>query len=261
MAETPTAAPRRVWRAGGGMRTALAFAALILLPFYVSVGPMLAQRLRAGLWTDTIALGVLGAAFTVLMGLLALRLVHAVRARIEVGEHGVRYVLPNAASTIPLWHFNTGDIPYDRIQSVETRREIFGGRLAPTFVRATRLITRDGQKIVLGYVNEGNQDQTFPFPEIGAEIAKRAGINVADRGTVRRSLKKRALGLTSAAPDNTSVPEAEIATIRALHRRSMIALIAGLLALVVGGIALDATIGPRSSYADIGGAAPAAKGR
>ena len=46
----------------------------------------------------------------------------------------------------------------------------------------------------LGNVNEDNVDSALPFPEIGAKIAERAGVDVIDGGTVRRSIERRVLG-------------------------------------------------------------------
>ena len=36
------------WQSGGGRRIVLAFAFLLLLPFYASLGPMLVQRITRG---------------------------------------------------------------------------------------------------------------------------------------------------------------------------------------------------------------------
>ena len=67
---------------------------------------------------------------------------------------------------------------------------LFGKTMAPVLLRATRLRTKDGEHVRLGNVNEDNVDAALPFPEIGAKIAERAGVEVVDGGTVRRSIEK-----------------------------------------------------------------------
>ena len=49
---------RTVYEASAGRKTFLSLAFLILLPFYASLGPMLAWRFAHGLWFDTIGLMV-----------------------------------------------------------------------------------------------------------------------------------------------------------------------------------------------------------
>ena len=52
MAEAAGVSERRVYEAGGGRKTALTLAFLILLPFYASLPAMLVQRLISGLWFE-----------------------------------------------------------------------------------------------------------------------------------------------------------------------------------------------------------------
>ena len=82
---------------------------------------------------------------------------------------------------MPKLFYKTHTIPYSDIEAVETRRELYGGIIAPVMLRGARIVTKGGQKIPLGYVSEANTDPALPVPEIAAEIARRAGLEVIDR--------------------------------------------------------------------------------
>lgn len=245
---------RQVWSSGGGRRMVLAFAFLLLLPFYASLGPMLFQRISRGLVGDTLALGVLALAFTVLMGVLLQQLIHAVRTRVVIDGQSTKLTVPDAGRRGPLFLFRylTRDIPHADIASVETRSEVYGGSLAPVLLKSTRLSTKSGQQVVLGYTNVNDLDDQIPYPAIGAEIAKRAGVDVKDFGVVRRSLQKRVLGITAKGDDSQKLPDGDIAAINASHSRNLRLLVAALAVLVVGGIALDFLTASRTSFAEMG---------
>ena len=141
---------------------------------------MLARRLVHGLWFDTIGLILFSALFTGLMALLGVQLYLSLRSRVELGETAVRITLPQSAGATPMLHFINKEIPYDKIAAVETRCVLFGNAMAPVLLRATRLLLKDGEHVRLGNVNEDNVDSALPFPEIGAKIAQRAGVEVVD---------------------------------------------------------------------------------
>ena len=248
-------AERVVYEAGGGRKLILSLAFLILLPFYVSLGPMLFQRLVRGLWVDTVGLMIFSAIFTVLMALLAVQLYQALRSRVVLGPTSVSLTLPAGSGATPMLRFISREIPYDQIQAVETRCVLFGNRWAPVLLRATRLVTRDGHHVRLGNVSEDNVDRHLPFPEIGARIAKRAGVSVLDGGMVRRSIERRIMGFfgrKTAIEESPAVTHAELAEIGGRHKRTMRALILVLAVSMAGGIAMDVITAPRTSFATVG---------
>lgn len=231
---------RLVYKAGGGRATTFSFIFLLLLPFFVSLGPMLATRISHGLWDGTLGLAVLATAFAALMFLIVAELLYSIRARIELGEHSLRMTLPAGRGPTPWLRYARHDIPYGHIASVETRCEVYGGAIAPVMLRGVRVLTKDGSAVPLGTLNEANADPAFPLTEIAAEIARRAGVGVIDRGVVRRSVPRRMLGLeASEAP----VEAEALATLNRRHRIAMLALVAGLTALVGIVIANDLTAG------------------
>jgi hypothetical protein len=253
----------RVWQSGGGRRIVLAFAFLLLLPFYVSLGPMLFQRASRGLVLDTMALLALALAFSALMALILQQLIHAVRTRVALDTTGINMTVPVVGLRGPffLFRYATTAIPYADIAGVETRSEAYGGTLAPILLTSTRLTTKSGQGHVLGYVNANETEAQIPFTEIGSEIAARAGVRVIDQGVVHRSVKGRVFGIANTTIDQTKVSGAEIETLNMAHTRNLRLLVGALALLVVGGITLDFATASRASFAEMGaGLANPAKG-
>lgn len=250
-ASTATLAPKpeqTVYESGAGRKLAFSFIFLLLLPFFISLPPMLFWRLSQGQWLDTIGLMILAAGFTFIMVLVIIELMHSLRARVELGEKSVKMTLPLGRGPTPVVRYATHDIPYDQIQAVETRREIYGGSVAPVLLKGARLTLKDGSRVPLGYVSEANTDPCLPFPEIARQIAERAGLSVNDRGNVRRSMQKKFLGFKKEIVDEEEGPveEAEIEALNKSHHRWVMRLIGLLGVLVVLGIALDIIFPPSS---------------
>jgi len=249
----PSATPtpntgRIVYSASGPRKLAFSFVFLLLLPFFISLWPMLFWRISQGVWSGTPGLIVLAAAFSFIMFLVVVELMLALRARVELGEHSVKLTLPSGRGPSPILRYRSHDIPYDQIKAVETRREIYGGTAAPVLLYGARLILKDDTPVKLGYVSEANSDPCFPYPQIAAQIAERAGLRVQHRGNVRRSLQKKYLGLSRGllTPDDSLVDETEIEALNKGHRRWVVRLISLLAGLVAMGIALDIAFPPSS---------------
>lgn len=231
-------AERTVYGPGGGRKLVFSFVFLLLLPFFASLPAMLYQRFMHGLWFDTAGLAIMAAGFAIIMLLVLFELVFALRARLELAEKSVRFTLP-ARGGAHLLAYTTKDVPYDQIAAIETRRELYGRSIAPVFMRGVQIVTKDGAKMPLGYVNDANVDPVFPFPTIAEQIAARAGVPVTDRGNVKRWMTKKILGIKSSEQENTPVPETEIARLNAQHNRVTAAIVIVLLALLGFGIADD----------------------
>jgi len=243
-----TAAEQTVYAASGMRRVVFSFVFLLLLPFFVSLGPMLFWRVSQGHWNGTFGLLILAAGFGFIMFLVVVELMQSLRSRVEIGPASVKMTLPSGRGPTPILRYRSYDIPYDQIQAVETRREIYGGALAPVLLQGARLILKDGSTVKLGYVSEANTDPCFPFPAIAQQIARRAGLTVIDRGNVRRSVQKKYFGLKTgllSEPEGV-VEQADIEALNAAHHRWVMWLVWLLAALVVGGIALDIMFPPSS---------------
>ena len=182
------------------------------------------------------------------MFLIVVELMHSLMARIELGDKSVQMTLPSGRGPTPIIRYRSHDIPYDQIKAVETRREIYGGSVAPVLLQGARLILKDDTPVKLGYVSEANADPCFPYPEIAQKIAARAGLTVEHKGNVRRSVQKKYLGLSRGllTPGEGIVEESEIEALNQSHRRWVMRLTTLLVGLVVVGIALDIAFPPSS---------------
>jgi hypothetical protein len=228
----------KVYRASGVRITLFALVFLILLPFFVSLPVMLYQRVAAGVWLETWGLGVIAVAFTVIMLLILFELLNSVQARIEVGQRGVRFVLPYRRALLPTMFYRKREIPYAQMHLVELRREVYGGYLAPVMMVGARIIDKNGEAYSLGYVSEADVDPLFPICDIAEDIAARAGIRLVDVGAVRRQASRKLLGL-AALPEETKLDASDLEMLNSRHRRFMYALIGGLVLLLGLGVSAD----------------------
>lgn len=238
-AKNPAAggAERTHYESGGLRKTLLAFGFLLLAPFAASLPIMLGQRLLKGIWLDIGGLLILAIGFGVIMALLAIELAAALRCEVDLGERTVTFTLPaRIGGVMPLLSVKSREIAYSDIAAVEERCEVYGGRLAPVFMRGVRLVLKTGEAVSLGYVNDANVDPTFPFPEIGRQIAARSGVPVTDCGNVHRAVRSKMMGLVGS---HDRIPNAEIDALNARHDRNMVGLAVGLMALVAVGIGID----------------------
>ncbi len=238
-------APKLVYKAGGGRTTFFSFAFLILLPFFASLPAMIFARITHGLWIDTVGLTIFAICFAAVMFLLLVELMMSLRSRVVLGSKGVKMTLPSGRGPTPMLRYRSHQLDYDDIQSVETRREVYGGSLAPVMMKGARLTKKDGETVKLGYVNEANVDPTFPYPVIAKHIADRARLPLIDRGSVYRSARAKFLGIRARAqagdpdaPEDT-IDEAQIAELNHRHRSVMLGVLGVLAALLLIGIAAD----------------------
>lgn len=216
---------------------------LLLLPFFASLPAMIGMRASAGLLGDNLGLLVLAAIFTALMFLVFVEMMFSIRTRVHLGREKVRMTLPSGRGPTPMLRYRSYEFPYDQVDTVETRREIYGGAMAPVLMKGARVILKDGSVVRLGYVSEADSDPVFPYAEIAAKIAERARLPLIDRGAVRRSVRSKMMGIKASDAENTLVDEEGIARLNASHNTFMLALIGIVLILMLIGIAEDFAAG------------------
>ncbi len=227
---------RRVYASGTLRKVVFSLVFLMLLPFFVSLGPMLYARLSQGQWVGTTGLIVLSAGFLFIMALLLIELVSSIRGRVVLGEKAVRIRLPQSRGVLSLFSYRTTDIPYEDIEAVEVRREIYGGSLAPVIMKGARVCLKDGSHIKLGYISERNVDPAFPFVEIGERIAARANVPIIDVGDVRRSAFKKTFGVRASLDDQDVLTATDVAAVNRRHNRVIMLLVSVLVVLVSLGV-------------------------
>jgi hypothetical protein len=231
---------RTVYAASGGRKTFFSFVFLILLPFFASLPAMIAMRVKSGLLFDAVGLGIMAAAFSILMFLIVVELLFSLMARVELGETSVKMMLPAGRGPTPMLRYKSYEVPYDQVQTVETRREIYGGSLVPVLLKGARIITKDGKAIPIGYVSEANVDPAFPYPEIARKIAERARLPLIDRGNVRRSFRRKFFGIKGSRVNEVDlVDEAQIEDLNKSHHNVVMGLIGALVVLIAIGIVDD----------------------
>jgi hypothetical protein len=232
---------------------------LLLLPFFASLPAMIGMRAAAGHLTENLGLLVLAAVFTSLMFLVFVEMMFSIRTRVHLGREKVRMTLPSGRGPTPMLRYRSYEFPYDQVQSVETRREIYGGALVPVLMKGARVNLKDGSVVRLGYVSEADSDPVFPYVEIAGKIAERARLPLIDRGSVRRSVRSKMLGVKATDAENTLVEDLEIARLNASHNNFMLALIGVLLLLMLIGIVEDFARGSPIGQTACAPQAPAAR--
>lgn len=236
---SPDGTPREVFKPGGVRTTILSFVFLLLLPFYVSLPAMMWMRVRHDQWDDAAGLVLTAVAFTIVIGLVFIELVYSLRARVELGGSSVRFTLPAGRGPTPMLRYASAEVPYADIERIETRREIYGSALVPVMLKGARIVTRDGRMHRLGYVTEMDQDAALPYSVIAEHIAARAGQKVVDRGSVRRTVRQKMLGIKALDDPNAPIDAALVEDLNLRHRYLMRVLVGCLVAMILAGIAID----------------------
>ena len=228
-----------IYQAGAGRRIVFSIVFILLLPFFLSLGPMLFWRLAQGHWIGTVGLMIVAVAFAIVMALLFIELLYSIRSEVTIGQKAVRLTLPAGRGVTPIFNYSTHVVPFDTIECVEVRREVYKNRVAPVMMKGARLKLKDGSFIKLGYVNEANVDPFLPYDEIGEKIAARAGVPIVDKGYVYRSARTKYLGLADDSDAAGAVEPEELGLINRKHQNFTTTLVVVLVAFVALGIASD----------------------
>jgi hypothetical protein len=253
----PPAPERLIYGASFARTFVFSMVFLLLLPFFASMPMMIGMRASNGLLADNWGLVVLALVFAALMFLILVELIFSIRTRVDLGPEKVRMTLPSGRGPTPMLRYRSHEFGYDQVQSVETRREIYGGAVVPMLLKGARVNLKDGQVISLGYLSEANTDSAFPYPEIAGRIAERARLPLIDRGSVRRSVRSKFLGLKAAGTADDTVSEQEIESLNSRHNVFMMFLIGVFLVLIALGLVEDFSSGtPIGQTAALERAAP-----
>lgn len=212
---------------------------LLLLPFYISLGPMLYARVSHGTPPGTLGLVLIAVCFSVIMFFIVTQLIFAIRSRVLFKEDAVKFTLPDGNRPTPMFKYSTHEIPYADVARVETYRELYGSALTPVVLQGARVMTKDGKRIPLGFVSEANVDPSLPFPEIAGQIADRANTEISDCGCTRRRFPERVLGFSSGTHSETPIENFNIKKASRSHAAAVTAVVLALGALVAFGIVQD----------------------
>jgi hypothetical protein len=174
----------RVVLAGMGLVLCAAVMLLIAAGAVLFAGTIDSIAARAVL--VVVALGTAAVAVFLLLYLQTLAL------RIELGPQRLKLRMPRMRGHLPMLGLIRADIPYDVVASVQGRIELYGGLGRMWVQRAFSLVTRDGERLPLGYVIEDEAFQ-YPFEQAAAMIAERAACPAIWRDPVRVGSVLRAM--------------------------------------------------------------------
>lgn len=174
----------RIFEASNGRKIVLITVFICLIPFFISLPFMIILRATKGFYYDAAILGVFGILFAIWMVFLGAHILSSLRTRIQLNEQDAEFIVPNWRGPLPLLPYRKISLTYDNVQSVESRSEIYREMIIPVLMRASSIVTRDGERHVLGYTKEQSTDPAFPFSEICHEVAMRAGLPLSDKGTI-----------------------------------------------------------------------------
>lgn len=219
----------------------IALLLLLVLPFTFGAVHMMARRAVDGLWFEMAALSIITAGLLAVTAMLLLALLYTLRARVVFGRAALSYTLPRHGGPLPLLRYARQDIPYHAIKSIELRREVFGGKLAPVLLRGLVVHTKDNREFVLGHTLEGFDDPSLPFAHIAERLASRCALQLQQPQAIwRRTRKERALGYISEYDTNAYVLDAaETERLNATHRSLIYGIASALAALVMLGLLAD----------------------
>ncbi len=235
---SPDVDEQTYYECGGGRKTFFALVFIILLPFFISLPVMLTQRVLAGVWLDTWGLAVIAAGFTLIMVLVLFELIFSLRAKVDIGTNAVAFTLPvRGGGLTPTLFYQSRTIPYDKIKTIQTYCDCYGGIVAPVVMRGVRLVLDTGERIPFGFVNEVDDDPRFPFPVIARQIARKANIPITNLGHVRHAFHRRMFGL--AMVDKDELPRDEAADINRRHNIFLTTISVTLALLLALGIVAD----------------------
>jgi len=182
---TPGADPSiRIFEASKGRKIILGVVFAVLIPFFISLPFMIYLRASKGYYYEAGIWTIVAILFAMWMVFLGAHILASIRTRIQLNEQDAVFVVPNWRGPLPLFPYQQISLTYENIQSVEQRGEIYREAIIPVLMRASCIVTRDGDRHVLGYTKEQATDPAFPFSEISHEIAMRAGKPMSDRGTI-----------------------------------------------------------------------------
>lgn len=188
-----SAAASDVFKASGGRKLALTAIMALLLPFFLSMPAMILWRASRGLTVDAVALGIGALVFGLSMLFLLVHVINSHRQRIEVGPETVTLKVPKFRGPTPGFRYHDRTLPLTAIERVETRGEVYRELGVPTLMRTATVVTKDGERLPLGYAHETNEDPAFPVSRMAELIAERAKVPLVRKDDVQVGSSYRAL--------------------------------------------------------------------
>lgn len=236
-----------VYKASGGRKFILTVALILLMPFLISLPIMLFFRIKGGLFTDAASLLVFSLIYVGCVAFLLFYVVQSYRTRIEIKDNELDVSVPKYRGPTPSLAYVQKKMPLDQIAAVETRGEVYRELAVPMLMKTASVVSKDGDRVQLGYTTEHSSDPAFPVPDIAEAIASKAGVEIKPRGTVKVGSQYAALVRGTAPWDDAEieasryslVSDEQYARMKGQNRLLMIAISIILVGLVAVGTYLD----------------------
>lgn len=227
-----------VYRVGLGRRIALMFVFTAMLPFFISMPVMTVMRAMHGNIVDASTIGIAGLLFAICLYYLAIQIQAAQRTRIELGEQSAHIVTPDWRGMFPTGPYADKTIAYSDIKAVEARGELFRVMGVVGIPNQTSLLTNDGDRILLGPVNENEADPAIDYNKVATKIAEKANVPISNKGVIDAGTQLGVLFKGSPNWDKDPISEGRIETIRRRGQTARHGLVVAVLALAAIGSVL-----------------------
>ncbi len=191
---------------------------------------------RHNLWLDAVIFLLLFGVGVWLVFLGAAFLLSASKTKVELGPQAVDMLIPNWRGPTPYLPYRHIRVDYNDIAAIETRGEIYTYYVLPIAARCLSLITKDGKRYQIGYTRENAAENAFPYLELARELARRTGLPVEDRGTVRGGTRFRALLHDEPPHDAASLSAADAAALQHAEGRAWKRAMVAIVLILVGGL-------------------------
>lgn len=225
-----------VYKPGRGLQWVLSITFLLLLLFLVNSIAGSIWLASHKLWTDASIFALMFLLGGVLLLLTGIFLFAASHTEVRLGPDRFTMVSPNWRGPTPLFPYREMEIAYGDIAAVETRGEVYRYMSLPVIACACCLTRKDGKRFTMGYMRENPTDPAIPFQEIAAEIARRAGVSLVNKGVVDAGGQFRAIVQDEPPWDAACLAQERIDALRSKEGLAWKAAATLLLMLVAAGV-------------------------
>lgn len=203
-------AKAKVFKVGIGRKVALLAIFGVILPFFISMPVMTTLRAVHGNIADAATMAVITVVFALILAYLVLQIQAATKIRFTIDDEGADLSFPNWRGLAPTSPYAKARLAFADIAAVEERGEIYHVLGLVGIPRVSSLVTKDGRRLVLGYVNENDDDPAVHYGTIAEKIATRANLDVEDKGVVDVGTQFSALFRGTPDWDAEPVPEKKV---------------------------------------------------
>lgn len=227
-----------VYKVGAGRKIAFLATFALMMPFFISMPVMIGMRAMHGNFADALSLGIVAVLFAIGLVFLGLQIQAASRTRIELKDDNVNIEVPSWRGPTPMAPFKVAKLKTDDIAAIEERGELYRFFGILGMPRVVSVVKKDGDRVVLGYVNELDMDPPIAFNSVAKTIADRAGVEMRDRGVVNAGSQLGALMRGTPSWDMEALSEPQVEDVRRKTQKFVYFFVAGFLALLIAGIVL-----------------------